>query len=298
MPVSIRTGGSWYAPPSGNLRIRSSGAWRGANTCNIKVGPIGSGSWYDSGYRGYPAVPSTPLVTGWDYSNVNVGWSGGSGGAPVSYYQLQRLDVSGNQMNLDYYSGGQSNNYPVNWDGRYQFRVRAVSTGGLISDWSGMLRVGIGHPQQDTYGYVSHTRAWEAHYSGRANANEWMAVVVPTGVLLNGIHWRNLHTPMSSSVTPGTNRDVNWIFANGDFGTIRATLGNVPSGSNVDWGGGISGNQGNGTYWGIVPRGSGWSTTGNPTFMLWVDDLWFDGTETYQNWELTSRINEQGNYYW
>ena len=67
----------------------------------------------------------TVCSAGADY----VSWSGGSGGAPVSYYQLQRLDVSGNQMNLDYYSGGQSNNYPVNWDGRYQFRAPGIPAG-------------------------------------------------------------------------------------------------------------------------------------------------------------------------
>lgn len=298
MAVRIRTGGSWYAPPNGNLRTRYGGDWRAANNCYIKIGGVGAGYWYDSGYRGYPAVPSTPWVTGWDYSNINVGWSGGSGGAPVAYWQLQRLDVNGNQMNLDNYGGGGSNNYGVNWDSRYQFRVRSVSTGGLVSDWSGLLRVGIGHPQQDTNGYVNHTRGWEAHFSGGANANEWMAVVVPSNVSLNAIHWRNLFTPMSSSVTPGTNRDVDWIFFNNDYGTIRNNLGNVASHTDMDYGGGISGNQGNGSYWGIVPVGSGWSTTGNGTFMLWVDDLWFDGVETYQNWELISRINEQGNYYW
>jgi hypothetical protein len=297
MSVRLRWGGSWYLVPNGNLRIKS-GGWQVANNCYVKIGGVGAGYWYDSGYRGYPAVPSTPWVTGWDYNNVNVGWSGGGGGAPVSYYQLQRLDVNGNQMNLDNYGGGSSNNYGVNWDGRYQFRVRSVSTGGLISDWSGLLRVGIGHPQQDSYGVVYHTRGWEAHTSGGRNANEWLAVIVPSSVTMNAMHWRNLWTPMSSSVTPGTNRDVVWIFRNGNFGSIRGIVGNVASGSSIDVDPGMSGAVGDDTYWGIDPVGSGWSTTGNSTYMMWCDDLWVDGTETYTQVEIVSSIPAQGNYYW
>lgn len=300
MAVSIRTGGNWYAANSGALRIRYAGNWQSANGCYVKIGGVGAGYWYDSGYRGYPAVPSTPWVTGWDYSNVNVGWSAGGGGAPVAYYQLQRLDVNGNQMNLDNYGGGASNNYAINWDTRYQFRVRAVSTGGLVSDWSGMLRVGIGHPQQDTYGYVAHTRGWSAHTSGQFGKDNLIVVTIPSSVTINAVHWINMRTPQSGTLNPNTTRDINWILNGADAGPIRNQLGVLGSG-NLDYAGaaiGINGNNGRGNLWGVVPRGSGWSAVGNVTYMLWVDDFWFDGTETYQNWELTSSIPAQGNYYW
>jgi hypothetical protein len=60
----------------------------------------------------------------------------------------------------------------------------------------------------------------------------------------------------------------------------------------------MSGAVGDDTYWGIDPVGSGWSTTGNSTYMMWCDDLWVDGTETYTQVEIVSSIPAQGNYYW
>ena len=295
MTVYVRTGGNWRAASSGALYCRNGGSWRAANACYVKIGGVGAGYWYDSGYRGYPAVPSAPWVTGWDYSNINVGWSGGGGGAPVSYYQLQRLDVNGNQMNLDNYSGGQSNNYGVNWDSRYQFRVRSVSTGGLVSDWSGMLRPGIGHPQQDTYGYVQRTRAWSsAAQSGVCYRDDFYSFTVPNNIHLEALYWNNLRCGSGSSLVqrPSSNRWVYWV-GNGSWQGPMAQ-GDIANG----WTGGLGlDNFGNNATWGLGPTGQGWSYS-NPSLGLYADSVQLVGTEYYDNWELTNRINEAGNYYW
>lgn len=301
MSVRLRSGGNWYVVPNGNLRVRYGGNWQSANNCYVKIGGVGGGYWYDSGYRGYPATPSAPWVAAWDYNNVIYQWNAGGGGAPTSYYHVVVTNAGGGWI-INTTTTATSVMFGVNWDTRYRMYVSAVSAAGLETGWGGSVGVGIGHPQQDSWGNVMRSRGWEGHFSGGANANEWMAAYVPAQgsntVSLNAIHWRNLFTPMSSSVTPGSNRDVNWIFANADYGTIRNNLGNIPSHSDMDYAGGISGNVGNGTYWGIVPVGGGWSTTGNGTYMLWVDDLWLDGVETYPSYELVSSIPAQGNYYW
>lgn len=311
MSVQVRTGGNWRTAGSGALYIRNGGSWRAANACYVKIGGVGAGYWYDSGYRGYPAVPSTPWVTGWDYSNVNVGWSAGGGGAPVSYYQLQRTDGSGNQMNLDNYGGGQSNNYGVNWNSYYWFRVQAISTGGLASGWSPWRYVHIGHPQQDTYGYVQRTRGWASDQQWNYRfIRENFAWYLGDNIQLNAIHVQNLRCGppgnQGSSIVqrPGSNRLVSWMLNTGWGGSIF--------GGNIDVASGWSGDiafpaayfGGNG-WWGMYPtannggtdNNTGWSAS-NTALSLYCDWVYIDGTEYYDNWELTNRIYEEGNTQW
>ncbi len=309
MTVYVRTGGNWRAASSGALYIRYGGSWRAANACYVKIGGVNAGYWYDSGYRGYPAVPSIPWVTGWDYSNVNVGWSAGGGGAPVSYYQLEHNHPGGIQ-GIDNYGGGQSNNYGVNWDTTLSFRVRSVSTGGLVSGWSGYRYVGIGHPQQDTYGYVQRTRGWATdhqwNYRFIREAFNWY---VPSSVHLNGLHWSNFRCGppgnQGSSIVqrPSSNRLVSLQLNSEWQGSL--------AGGNIDVANGWSGDLdlspywGNNAYWGVYPtanngatdNNTGWSAS-NVALSLYCDDIWLDGTEFYQNWELTNRIYEQGNTQW
>ena len=120
-------------------------------------------------------------------------------------------------------------------------------------------------------------------WNGVYKAGAWIAIIVPASVVLTGMHWNNLHTPQApapnGTVRPGTNREVNWIWANGDGGSIGGQFGTVYSGDTRVV---AFNNQGDGsTYWGIVARGGGWSVKSDPKFMLDVDAFWLTGTETY-----------------
>lgn len=300
MTTRIRTGGAWHVLANGGLHIDVGHAWRSPNICKIKSGPVGGGGWVDSGYVGLPAVPGTPAVYSWDYSNVGVYWGGGAGGAPVSNYIVERSDQFGNVNGTWDVGSATSISLPVTWDTLYRFRIYARSAGGLQAGPSGGLQIGIGHPQQDTYGAVVHTRPWSAHTSGQFGRDSPIQVVIPASVTINAVHWVNMRTPQSGTLNPNTTRDINWILNGGDAGPIRNQLGVLGSG-NYDYAGadiGISGNNGQGNYWGVIPRGSGWSAVGNTTFMLWVDDFFFDGSEAYQQWEVVSSIPAVANYYW
>ena len=299
MPVRVRSGGAWVGGADGAVQIRWNNAWITPNSIAVRW----NGTWIDSGYKGLPAPPTNLGIYGWDYSNVALQWNAGAGGAPVASYEIVFTDVNGNWLpNMPITGVGPSpwGWYAINWDTRYRAFIRSKSTGGQYSGFvslSGATGFGIGHPQQDTYGNVAHTRPWAAHTSGAYNAGQWISVAVPSSVTLNAIHWTNLHTSSSIGyVTPGTNRDVDWIMYNNDNGSIRNQFGNVASHNNNAWS--VAGNVGNGTQWGIVAVGAGWSTTGNPTYQLFVDDLWVDGTETYYQNEVVSSIPAAGNYYW
>jgi hypothetical protein len=109
------------------------------------------------------------------------------------------------------------------------------------------------------------------------------------------MHWRNLQMLGVQVVTPYGNRTVNWIIAGQDFGPINNNTGTIYSHDNRDY---PFANWGQDATWGIVPRGSGWSTTGNGAYMLWCDDFWCDGTEYYNNYEIVSTNPAVGNSYW
>jgi hypothetical protein len=158
------------------------------------------------------------------------------------------------------------------------------------------MRAHIGHTEQGYTSLDSFTRYWSsAHLSGYHNKDDPFWVGIPSSVLLQGMHWRNLQMPGSSIVTPFNNRTVNWIIFGTDWGDISGNLGQVNKGNNTDYG---FNNQGDGSAWGIVPRGSGWSTTGNTNVMLYTADFWCDGTETYQQNVYHKTRDRVENSYW
>ena len=237
-----------------------------------------------------------PWVQAWNYTDTLTGFSGPSGGPPIDYYHIEKLNSGGTPVE-GYYDTSGSRWWSTPQDTRWQFRVRSHGINGLFSNWVGNLRVGIGHPETYNYGWVERTRGWTSDTaSGYRNKDDPFWVGVPHRVYLTSLHWRNLRTGgMSSVVCPGTNRDVDWVSDGGDFGTIRNNTGTVYNGHNWDH---AFGNWGDGSRWGIVARGAGWSTTGNGYYMLVCDGLWCHGTEYYDNWEHVSTNPGQGNYYW
>lgn len=290
--LRAKSGEAWVGPiADGKIYVKSGGVWCSPVSCKIKSG----GVWVDSGYQGIPGVPSMPWVVSWSYTATRTQFNGPASGPTVQDYHVERLDAAGTAVE-GYYQTSGIRDWGTPKDTKHQFRVRSRAASGLHSAWVGNLKVGIGHPETYNYGYVQRTRYWSSpHGATAANKDQWIAYTGPASVLLQGMHWRNLRTPQSSVVRPGTNREVNWILISADYGSIGNNLGTVYSGNNTDW---ALNNWGDNAAWGIIPRGAGWSTTSNSTYMLHVDDFWIDGTEYYDNYEIVSTNPAQGNYYW
>lgn len=299
MAIRLKSGAGWVGPVGdGNLRIKWGGPWISPSYVYCKIGDLGGGYWQDSGYRGYPNPPSTPWVNTWGYGNCQVAWNyPAGGGAAIAYYHVVMTDVNGSWIAEENSTDNVSPNWGVNQDSRYRFYVRSVAQNGLASPFQGPLNVGIGHPSTPNYGYVQRTQYWSSeHLSGARNKDDPFWVGVPSSVLLQGMHWRNLRTGgMSGVVAPGTNRQVAWIVYSNEYGHITDNYGTIYNGSSIDH---PLNNWADGSAWGIVARGAGWSTTGNGYYMLWLDDFWCDGTYYYDNYEIVSWNPEQGNYYW
>jgi hypothetical protein len=287
-------GGSWRQIGNGGVRVKAGNDW--SYPTYVYAKPEGQG-WRDTGYRGYPNPPQSIWVHDWNFGAVALGFTGPApGGAPVSYYQLVQTDSNGNWLNTANVGGSPWGNFGVGEDGYYQFYVRSFSAAGLASAFTGPVRVRIGHSEQGYWATENRTQGWESeHLSGARNKDEPFWVGFGSDVHVTGMHWRNLRTPMSSVVSPGTNRTVEWIVFGTGFGYIHETYGTVYSGSNIDHG---LGHDGNGQPWGIVARGAGWSTTGNGTYMLWCDNFWCSGTYTYQVQVYYVTRNYQDNGYW
>ena len=285
--------GGWVGGSDGSIRLRWSGVWQTPSYMRMRVG----GNWVDSGYRAFPNPPSDPWVNSWDYSNVQAAWNyAAGGGAPISYYEVQLLNASGGLWASENSTDNVSPNWGIGQDARAQIRVRSVGVNGLTSAWSNLLRVGTGHPSTPNYGYVQRTQDWNSDLVGGArNADDPFWVGVPGGVLLNAMHISNYYTPMSGVVARGTNRDVNWVLYGNDYGSVVNNYGTLYSGGSISH---PLNNWGDGSPWGWIARGAGWSTTGNGYYMLWIEQLWLSGTYYYDNYEIVSWNPEQGNYYW
>lgn len=303
MPVQLRNGGSWYTVPNGNLRVKDAGAWRSANRVYVKLGAVGGGSWYDSGYTGYPPLPSAPWVEAWDYNNVQFRWAAGSGGAPTVSYHIHCP-----QTGLNTTTTATSWTMAVNWDTEYRFYVSAIATGGLETGWStpSGYGIGIGHPQQDTYGNVVRAKAWQSAVQWAYRCmDELFGVYVPDYINVKSVTWANLRTSNGDVVSPGAGRTVN-LYLNGGWGGVISDYvdGGViySSGGYSSWGLGLN-YFGSNSFSGIAPRGYGWSQGSSATIdpngkmLLYADAVYFNGDEYYNSWELTSSIAARGNYY-
>ena len=293
MTVYRKTNGGWAAASNGNIRVKWGGNWQTANYVYRKT----NGVWQDSGYRGYPLAPQSIWVHAWSFSAVALGFTGPpAGGAPVAHYELLQTDSNGNWLGHVAVGGSPWGNFGVGEDGYYRFYVRSVSTGGLYSGWTGPVQVRIGHSEQGYWATEGRTAGWESeHIGGARNKDDPFWVGFGGNVIIQGMHWRNLRTPMSSIVRPGTNRDVNWVIYGQDYGSIGNNYGTVYSGSSIDH---PFGHRGDGSPWGIVARGAGWSTTGNGTYMLWVDDFWCSGYYEYNVDVYYVTRYYQDNGYW
>jgi hypothetical protein len=328
MTVRLRNGGSWYAVPNGKLRIRYAGSWYSARKVYVKIGAVGSGYWYDSGYVGLPSTPTGVEVYEWNYSVCKVKWNAGAGGAPIAHYRVYIVKqgygaiVDTTTTNLTYEFG-------VNWDSTYLFYVQAVAVNGLETGWADNNgstiygRIGIGHPQQDTYGYVHHVDAWNSGNLVWSNPardylfrDEAFSVYVPNNYVVKSVAWGDLrvHTGyLGDIVTTGFDRTVQLLFAGvwqgwglDDGIQFNEGLGDInimSSGAYAWYGlpinppGGLNGGN---NWWGLGPRGGGWVTAadGRVQYSMYASSVNFTGDYHHDDYELTNRIYAQGNYYW
>ena len=296
-------GGNWRGVANGSLKIRWNGNWQAASLVYVRW----NGNWVDSGYRGKPANPVNVGIYGWDYSNVAIQWGAGGGGSPVASYEIVFTDPNGNwypNMPISGLGGSPWGWWGINWDTRYRVFVRAKGTNGTYSDFvslSGATGFGIGHPQQDNYGPVQHSRAWasEVQWNYR-HRDELFGVYVGNDILLSGVNWQNLRTS-HPIVTIGTNRTIYLYLNNADQAPINYYIAGSPqiesSGNYSSWGIGLN-NWGNNAYWGIVPRESGWAVPNGPGYIVFADAVQLVGNQYYTTNDLISSIGATGNYYW
>ena len=288
--------GVWSgAVADGAVKVKSGGVWKSPAYIYAKR----DAAWVDSGYRGFPLTPQSIAVHAWDFANVNVSFTGPpAGGAPTASYEVQQTNSAGTQIGaLKSVTGSPSGNFAVGEDGQYMFNVRSKSAAGLVSPWRGPLKVKIGHTETGYYANENRTRGWSSeHLYGHRNKDDPFWVGFWGNVVIQGMHWRNLWTQQSGVISPGTNRTVNIITYGADQGALNNHLGGtIYRGHNYDWG---FGNAGDGSPWGIVARGTGWSTTGNTYYTLYLDDFWCDGYEIYQVSVYYVTRSYAGNSYW
>jgi len=303
MTLRILNGGAWYTVPTGALHVKSGSGWVGASKCQVKIGGIGSGYWYDSGYVGYPNPPQAVEHDYWDqYQFTESRWrfqAPAAGGAPVSYYRAVLTDQAGNWLQTD-------NMYPANGSGprwwvdgsgrfvkqfvglsgedtRYRFFVQSVSAAGLESGWVEGPRIQMGHVEQGYVANESYTQDWRSGvvgvnlYNGAGNGPQvpnnvevWgMYVNLSQAALCGGQTWAYL--------SPGTTttRNIKFITA----GTIRDDLGVITLGNPSHGWLYVSGNGGN-NGWGLVAQGAGYASGPATSGCRVVGDLEVWGTQT------------------
>jgi hypothetical protein len=330
--IHYKWGGSaWQTAGNGQVW----GKWSGINSTNwfpaMKVGVHWGGTtWYDTGYTGQPSgIAGLPWVAAWDYTNLTLAWTPGSGGEPNASYEYVLTDGNGNWIipasGAPASTTATSVTLPINWDRQYQFWVRSVGINGIRSGWQmgggrvasgapGGQYIGIGHPRQDTYGYVTRQTAWSSQTFSETylGGNQWWGLNLPTNRFIDAAHWQSLMldgTGVGNQIvqvagTGGTARWVSWFF-DSNWQDGGSPAGAILGGATIDrfsyfnYDVGFSpGWWGNGNVWGMGPRGAGWSSTGNTNYMLWCENFWFTGQQLNTTYEITSTISATGNYYW
>jgi hypothetical protein len=293
MTVYIKSGGAWRAATNGRLWIKSGGAWRVANYCHIKSG----GAWRDSGYRGFPNPPTAPTVASWSFTAVNVSFSGPSGGAPVDHYEIVMTNSNLNpDVNYPASSAnilqGFSNNtsgsasFGVAEDWQVAFFVRSVTAAGLKSAWVAGHRAQIGHTEQGYYANEGRTRGWQnaVNCTGGPNQpprhrDEIVQIYVPNTVTMTqwNIYCVVTFSSYVSAAPPNNHQVYQWV--NGAQGGLFE--GAPWNTSSLDYALGIASVNGQNNYWGLMPRGLGWSPAGVSDAQLLYAALTISGTEAY-----------------
>jgi hypothetical protein len=327
MPVTrYKWGGGFTDIGNGKAYSKWGGGWFPVKLIRGKSGPVGSGGWVDGGFTGQPALPSVPWVSAWDYSNIIFNWNAGGGGAPISHYHYVLVRTNDGAWVANGTTTATSVMIGINWDNRYQFYVEAVGINGVATGWSNgdgstqYGRPGIGHPRQDSYGYVWHSTPWQSGNLVNVNPqrnylfrDEAWSVYLGNDILVKNVSWGNLNVDTNAVggiVTTGFARTVNLHFAGvwqgwalDDGISYNEGIGdiNILSGNAYAWYGlPITAQWGGDNWWGLGPRGEGWmpASDGRIQYTLRADSVNFSGDRYYQQYEVVSSIPESGNYWW
>jgi hypothetical protein len=281
MPIRFKTyGGGWSAPVgNGKIKLNWGGPWNVTpSVIYRKMGDVGGGYWLDTGYRGAPGVPSTPAVYSWpSYNYMTIYCHGSTVGAPAVSFDLLQMDSAGNWLAAEWGSADTIAGFYTNPDGYYIYVARATAASGLVSGWSGQLRVRMGHGGSPIYGYTKATEGWANTVYGPWAKDQPAWMVVPGHVTIYDYVY-NLYAPAGNGwCSPAHLRYLHHVFYNNpDPGVITlpspvsyaehlpASYGHLaqpaPPAPQV-WEHGI---WGAGWNWGIVTRGDGWGWWGHP----------------------------------
>lgn len=210
------------------------------------------------------------------------------------------MDSSGNLLN----SENSPDNFSPGWgavtDGLYRFRVRSVSTSGLVSPWSAEVRVSTGHPSAPIYGNVQHSAYW---YSQLYNGNWYKdaydgsnpggtVVWVPSSVLIDAFHFNIAANGGFGPISPGTNRHLTYVIAGaprGDALQIPGTSFSYIEYAFYEWG------QDN--WYGLMAQGAGWTVSAGGLQRI-VGDIGIEGTQYWTVYEQTGSTPPVYNGYW
>ena len=135
--LRIKSGGAWRLIVSGDFRVKSGGCLGLPGLVYVK----GGDAWRDTGYRGYPAVPTGFAVNAWDYDSVSVKWTPVHRRRPVSNYEIQpsrtgRASVSPRSTTPLH----RRSTSPVAKNTKYNIYIRSKTAGGQFSAWVGPLQ--------------------------------------------------------------------------------------------------------------------------------------------------------------
>lgn len=264
MPIYIKSGalggGTWVSPAPGNLKVKSGyaggGSWLDPSMVYVKRGDLGGGYWQDSGYRGYPGIPSAPWVHAWDYNNVALAWNPPTSGAPVASYEVYQTDQAGNGISLQTAYSSPWWQFPVAQNSYYQFFVRSKGSTGLLSAFAGPLRVYIGIAS--TYYETTElgSRPWAISMDANGWQNNGPILFFPDNVVGQWMEFNVSATFSTTTLSPFNQREIRWYRNGVDMGV--GSWGN-PYHVTHTFPTQFSGGGGNG----FRCFGSGWSAASN-----------------------------------
>jgi len=291
MPVHYKWTGGWVVPASGKVALKWGGTtWLHPSMMRVKNGDPGGGYWVDSGYRGFPAEPTSVAVNAWNYDTVSVKWAAGAGGAAVSSYEVQQRNASGGVITTSTDTTSPSVSFAVADSTKYQFYVRSKSAAGLFSDWVGPLKVSIGKPASTYYTTETATRNWSAAANVGGYKDAIVGVAVPSAVVVTTVRYQiSSQNGFTSVLSPYNNREIYRIANSGQ--QERFSWGNP-----IDVTVNVANYTGNGGITGMICRGAGWSTAASGTYKA-IGTITANGVETY-SYQQAHTIAAVANSYW
>lgn len=285
--LRIKSGGAWHIVEEGKLRVQKADAWVYPGLLYVQVGDV----WRDSGYRGDPGVPKSLAVNAWDYDSVSVKWAAGTGGAPISTYEIQlknQADTSVLATLTD--ATSPSGNFTVAKSTKYNIYIRSKTSGGLYSAWVGPLQIAIGKPAVTTYTTETATRPWTKAASVAAYREAEAGPVVPTNVQVQSMRYQiSSQGGFTSILSPYRYREIR-RWANGN------TYEQFDWGNPVDTTVNVTNYNSNGGIQGMVVLGEGWSSTSSGPYKA-LGTITAIGTETY-TYQQAHTVPAVANSYW